>query len=195
LTSRAIAHLKADLTGKPRSTRRQVELLGPDAPVLRPLAPGLLVTYVVDEGEQFTFVQHRHLEKEGCSEDELHAVALENLAEQASGSLEVAKNSEVFAVLMGGNFEASMMLLDDVWDNGFQQFVSGDYVVACPARDVMGFCDARSAAGVQELLTVSAIARDDDTDHPLSDRLYRRVGGGWEVFDAKGSRSPRRRGK
>ena len=110
MTSRAIAYLKPDLTGKPRlkAPRRRVELSGPDAPVLRPLTDGLLVAYVVDQGDHFEFVQHRHLEEEGCSEEELHTVAVENLARQASGSLQVARNSEVFAVLMGGNFEASL---------------------------------------------------------------------------------------
>jgi hypothetical protein len=187
MTSRAIAYLKPDLTGKPRSksTRRRVELSGADAPVLRPLADGLLVAYVVDQGDHFEFVQHRHLEADGCSEEELHAVAVANLARQASGSLQVARNSEVFAVLMGGNFEASLMVLDDVWENGFRQFVTGEYVVACPARDLLGFCDATSAAGLRELLAVSAMARSDDIDHPLSDRLYRRVGGHWQLFDAE----------
>jgi uncharacterized protein YtpQ (UPF0354 family) len=98
MTSRAIAYLKRDLTGKPRfkSTGRRVELSGSDALVFRPLADGLLVAYVVDKGDQFEFVQHRHLEAEGCSEEELHSVAVDNLAgrrQAPSESLETVRFS------------------------------------------------------------------------------------------------------
>src|SRR5262249_6733833 len=190
ITSQAIAYLKPDLTSQPRAKeppRRRVELSGLDAPVLRPLAEGLLVASVVDRDDQLEFVLHRHLAAEGCSEEELPAVGVENLARQAAGSLEVATHpcGEMFAVLMGGNFEASLMVLDAVWEEGFRQFVAGEYVVACPARDLLGFCDATSAVGVRELRAVCAKMQAGGVDHPLSNQLYRRVGGRWQVLPAE----------
>jgi uncharacterized protein YtpQ (UPF0354 family) len=148
--------------------------------------------YVVDRGDHFEYVQQRHLTAEDCSEEDLHVVALENLARLATGTLRVAPHpcGEMFAVLMGGNFEASLMALDAVWDGGFRQFVGGEYVVACPARDLLAFCDARSVVGVRELRAVCAAARAHGVDHPISDRLYRRAGGRWQVFEAEPGATP-----
>ncbi len=83
--------------------------------------------HVVDTGKQFEWVQYRHLENEGCSEEGLHATGLVNLARLASDSLQVVRhpNTEMFACLMGGNFEASLILLDDLWDRVLRQCVSG----------------------------------------------------------------------
>src|SRR5262245_49698568 len=164
LSSQAIAYLKPELppekptrktreTRKTRKSRPSVELSGGGAPVLRILGNGLLIAYVVDTGEQLTWVQHHHLAQEGCSEEELHATGIANLTRLASESLEVVQypNTEMFVCLMGGNFEASLILLDDLWDRAFRQCVSGDYVVAIPARDLLAFCDASSESGLTEL--------------------------------------------
>jgi hypothetical protein len=50
VTSQAIAYLKADLSGKPSSVPpdRRVDVSDADAPILRHLADGLVVAYVVD---------------------------------------------------------------------------------------------------------------------------------------------------
>jgi hypothetical protein len=179
--SRAIAYLKADVTSKPG--RSEVELSEPDCPVLRELNNGLLVSYVVDTGNEFTYVQNRHLAQEKITPDELHAIGIGNLVSEAgSRGIQVSThpNGEMFAVLMGGNFEASLILVDALWDEGFRQFVSGDYVVAVPARDILAFCDAGSAAGLKELRALCQ--RGESYDHPISNRLYRRRGSTWTVL-------------
>jgi uncharacterized protein YtpQ (UPF0354 family) len=60
----------------------------------------------------------------------------------------------VFTFLMDGDFEASIMLLDEFWDGEFRKFVTGKYAAAIPARDVLAFCDADSTAGIAELQEV-----------------------------------------
>jgi uncharacterized protein YtpQ (UPF0354 family) len=182
-TSRAIAYLQVKRPAL--SPGPVVTLSGPDAPVMRDLGGGLLVAYVVDEGDHFAYTQGRHLAAEGRDEDELHAIGLVNLTRLAADSLRVAPYppGEMFAVLMGGHFEASMILLDDLWDRAFRQFVQGDYVVALPARDLLAFADASSEAGVQDLRALIARAQASGADHPLTDRLYRRAGGRWEPFE------------
>lgn len=74
---RAIAYLKVE---DPLSDRPETELLEADSPVIRVLGHRLLAAYLVDEGESFRYVQHRHLAEAGMSMEELHAVAVENLA-------------------------------------------------------------------------------------------------------------------
>ena len=79
---------------------------------------------------------------------------------------------------MGGNFEASLVLLDDLWADSFRRFVSGVYAVAIPARDVLAFCDADSAAGKDELRDLIGRVYPNG-DHPLANKLFFRTADGW----------------
>src|SRR5213080_2033203 len=77
----------------------------------------------------------------------------------------------VFAFFMRGDFEASVILLDDLWDGESRQFVTGEYAAAIPARDMLAFCDSSSADGVAELQRI--IERVQPTgDHLLTKTIY-----------------------
>jgi uncharacterized protein YtpQ (UPF0354 family) len=155
-----------------------------DAPILRRFVHPLLVSYTVDVGDWYELVQRRHLEQAGIDEEELHRIGLANLAQLVTErTTRVHRCGRYFALLMGGDFEASLMLLDSLWDEDFREFVAGDYAVAVPARDIMGFCDASSQAAVDELRQL--IQRVWPTgDHLLSDRLYVRRDRTWTLLSA-----------
>jgi hypothetical protein len=53
-----------------------------------------------------------------------------------------------------GNFEASVLLLDTVWDISFAKHIKGEFVAAVPARDVLAFGDSSSAETVAELRAI-----------------------------------------
>ena len=174
---KAVAYLKPEI---PVSDPAPALLLGADdSPILRPFAPGLLTTYLIDEGESFSYVQGRDLREAGIAADELHRQAVANLAELAEGKVTVRASGPVWALFVDGTFEASLLLLDDLWTHGLRAYAR-DPVVAIPARDVLAFCDADSAAGVSELRAV--VKRVWPTgDHLLSESLHRRVDGMWRV--------------
>jgi len=111
LCSSAIAYLKAE--GGPGPA---LELRPPNEPILRSLGNGLLTAYAVDGGETFYLVQRRHLSEVGLTESELHKRALTNLYNLARKRLEVRPYQGIYVVLMGGNFEASLLLVDSLWD-------------------------------------------------------------------------------
>lgn len=110
----AIAYLRPDLSNEPGEA--DVVLRGNDEPVLRPLGNGLLVAYLVDQGDHFTWVQRRHLVAEGVMPAQLHDQALSNLGAKATEMLRVTDQGEFFACFLDGNFEASLLLLDELWD-------------------------------------------------------------------------------
>lgn len=176
-TSRATAYLKAQDMDDSDTV---VELSYDDSPVLRPLVVPLLVSYVVDAGDRYELVQNRHLKDEGIDEQALHRIGLANLAQLVNERPpQVHPYGHIFAVVMGGDFEASLLLLDSLWEKRFRQFVHGDYAVAVPARDILAFCDASSTEGLHELREV--IQRVFATgEHVLSSRLYVRHQGRWE---------------
>jgi uncharacterized protein YtpQ (UPF0354 family) len=176
-TSKAIAYLKAVVPEEdPAPT---IELPHDDGPVLKELTAELLVAYVVDVGQSFQYVQYRDLHTESISEAQLHEIGIRNLSTLAyAGKMRVSPYGNIFAVLLDGNFEASMILLNDLWDNSFRQFVIGDYLIAIPNRDILAFCDRSSPEGRKELMEL--VKRiENSTDHPLTRTLFVRRGNEW----------------
>jgi uncharacterized protein YtpQ (UPF0354 family) len=174
---RAVAYLKADLPGDGSPAM----MLPPeDMPVCRGYSAGLCICYLVDDGDSYSYVQNRHLDQDAISEEELHRIGLDNLADLANQrDLRVQPYHSIYAVLMGGDFEASLVLLDQLWEHQFRQFVSGQYAIAVPSRDILAFCDASSSAGVAQLQQlIGRIYKDGD--HLISDRVYVRHDTTWQ---------------
>jgi len=170
---RAVAYLKPEI---PRTDPTPALVLSSDdSPVLRAFATGLLTAYLVDEGEAFSYVQGRDPREVGVREEDLHRHALANLSDIADGKVTIQQSGPVWGLFFDGNFDASLMLLDDLWTHGLRGSVN-DPVVAVPARDVLAFCDAGSPAGVTELRAVVQRVWPS-ADHLLSESLYRRVDG------------------
>ena len=117
---RAIAYLKVQA---PASDVIELTLSPADSPILQPFAQDLLVAYLVDEGESFAYVQQRHLDQAGISPQALHLIGLRNLAALAEERADVRAHGELFAVLLDGHFEASLLLLDEFWSQWYAQLL------------------------------------------------------------------------
>ena len=175
---KAVAYLKPEI---PRTDPTPALVLSTDdSPVLRAFVTGLLTAYVVDEGETFSYVQGRDLREAAVREADLHRHALKNLSDITDGRVTIRESGPVRALFFDGNFEARLMLLDDLWTHGLRGYAN-DPVVAVPARDVLAFCDAGSPAGVVELRAVVQRVWPS-ADHRLSVSLSRRVDGMWRVL-------------
>jgi hypothetical protein len=134
---------------------------------------------LVDEGDSFSYIQGRDLRETGIREEELHHRAVANLAARADGNVTVRQSRSTWALFFDGNFEASLMHLDDLWTHELREYAP-DPVVVVPARDVLAFCDVESVDGVSELRAVVKRVWPVG-DHLLSEHLYRRTEGKWRV--------------
>jgi uncharacterized protein YtpQ (UPF0354 family) len=175
--SRACAYLKVNLP--PEDSSSDLSLSHDDSPVLRDLGNGLLVSYLVDENNKFSYVQNRHLLATRKEEGELHKSAINNLYSLAERHLRIQPYGAVFAVLMEGNFEASVLLLDTVWDISFAKHIREEFIVAVPARDVLAFGDSSSPEAIAELSAIVRRLENNPSDHFLSKTLYRRRNKVW----------------
>jgi uncharacterized protein YtpQ (UPF0354 family) len=175
---RAIAYLRPALN----STKDSFSLPRPNLPVLRDFENGLLVSYLVDDGGSFKYVQNHHIVDAGITLDQLHSCGIANLAAIANQSLRVESYGALYAVFLDGNFEASLILLDALWDKGLARYVTHGIATALPARDVLAFCDSSSSEGLVEL--ASLIERAVDADHRLIDSILYRHGRAWTLHDA-----------
>ncbi len=167
--TRAVAYLKGvgENDGLPA-----VSLSGADSPVLRPVGSGLVAAYVVDEPEGLVYVQQRHLDLAGMDAAQLHRLALDNLDKLCSQHMRVEKHGPIFGVFVDGNFEASMFLLQALWQRDLADLVDQGYMVAVPARDIMAFCDMASEEGVATLKEMVERVHQNG-DHLISKNTFR----------------------
>lgn len=161
--------------------RALADLPPEDAPVLTPFATDLLVAYLVDEGSHFTYVQGRDLPDHGGSAGSLHRRAVDELVRRADGNVTLHEAGPIQGLIFDGNLEASLLLVDDLWDDALTGYFTTAPVAAVPSRDVLAFCDRDSIEGIAALR--AAVDRVwPNGDHLLSRSLYVRQGGVWTPF-------------
>jgi uncharacterized protein YtpQ (UPF0354 family) len=167
--SRAVAYMTASGPDSATSSPGPHDL---DSAVLTPLATGLAVAYVVDEPQGLVFVQERHLRDAGMAANQLHQQATANLGKLCAAGLRVEKHGPVYGIFLEGNFEASLFLLESLWQRDLAHLVDKGFVVSIPARDILAFCDMESTHGVETLRQVAAHVYQAG-DGLLSPRLFR----------------------
>src|SRR4051812_46466227 len=113
---RAIAYVKSTLEDRDASATPAVDLGFEQSPACQPLCDGLGIFYLVDLGDKFEYVQYGHMQQAGLTLEQLHKMAVDNLAAICKTRLEIRTHSNIFAFLMGGDFEASCMLVSDLFD-------------------------------------------------------------------------------
>jgi hypothetical protein len=74
----------------------------------------------------------------------------------------------VFTLFMEGNFQASVLLLDTVWDVSLAKHVRGEFVAAGPSRGVLAFRDSSSPEAGAELRAIIGRLNASTGDHRLS---------------------------
>lgn len=155
------------------------ELDADELPVLTPFIDGLLVSYALDCGDAFELVQVGDLEDASLTPEQLHTAALANLATLAKGRLELRRTGDISALFLDGNFEASLILLDALWDRNLRDCYQQP-VIAMPSRDMLAFCDVGSRAGLSQLRKVIERVWPGGEDL-ISNELYTRVSGKWSI--------------
>ena len=171
----AIAYLKAKESGP--SADEACLPIG-DTPVVTDLGGGLCVTYVIDRAPELVYIRNRDAAEAGLSTADIHGMAVENLAALARQRLRITPYGNIFAVMLDGNFEASLILVDSLWEKGLAHLAPRGFVAAIPARDILAFCDRGSDAGIIELGQL--VERVGAGDHMVSRALHARIGRTWQ---------------
>lgn len=147
-----------------------------DAPVVRTFLGDLVLTYVVRDPDAIVYVRERDVGPEGI--EALHALAVDNLRALALASLDLRAEGKVFRVVLGKHLDASVLLLDEYWDEIAPAKVGGPLALAIPAARTVAIADASSPAAMTELRALLARSFAED-DHPLSDAIFKRRAGAW----------------
>jgi len=140
----------------------------------------LVIVYALDDPNRMRYLTTQ--EDFGLSRTELRALAVENL-KRVLPKIELRGDDEVMLMSAGGNYEASLLLIDDIWSSG-QVKVNGDIVVAIPTRDVLLVTGSRNRAGLKRVreLTAKFVAQGP---YELTDTLFRYRDGRFTKFGSR----------
>lgn len=171
-------------TGKP-----DMVFSADDSPIERHLVADLSVAYAFDQLQCFTMVARRDLIRLGLDEQAIHRVALANLSDRMEKMQpEFAKLSNgVFVISCGGDFEATMLLLDPVWEQAAEivrgaMLLRGPLVVSVPSRNMVAFTPAENRSGLEFMRSKAAEILEHD-DHALTRHFLTREHKGWKKYE------------
>ncbi len=135
------------------------------------------IFFLIDEGDSFRFVLNSDLKQDKLTLEDLRQIGVANLRTVAA-QIEIRKNDEYLFFLGNGNFEASLILLDEIWTDWLSEYCPNGYVAALPARDVLAVADKGRKESVAKL---SALIERvwPNGDHLLSKSLYERRKDKW----------------
>ena len=150
-----------------------------ESPVIKPLAKGIGICYMLDEGNSFKIIQNRHVSAE-LTIEKLHSSALRNMATAISDKTEVHGDpGNIMMVTNGGNFEAAMILADFLWDQ-MEQVFSDNICIAIPTNDVL-LVTAKNNYQARENLKnlVNQYFQDSGTKGLIVKYIYERSNNEW----------------
>jgi uncharacterized protein YtpQ (UPF0354 family) len=141
----------------------------------------LVIVYAFDRPHSFGFAQMSDLDTLGLTADDALPLALDNLRTRLPADLTTRGDGKSMLFVAGGNFEASLILLPEVWDQIGMQ-LRGDVIACVLARDICLMTSTGVAGGIESLLAArSRILDEMSLDDLISATLLIRQQGTWKV--------------
>lgn len=129
----------------------------------------LVILYAVDSPSNLSFITKKALKESNIPKNKLHDIAINNLNKKLP-NIELHNGPLVSIITAGGNFEASILLLDDIW-TGQNLPYQGNVVVAIPARDVLLVADAKNPDAISKLREMVKKSIENSS-YSLTDQLF-----------------------
>lgn len=141
-----------------------------------PFNDELAVVYVEDRGRRARYL--------GSSENVgdrggLRALAVDNLRRMLPKIRLEQYDIGLMALSVGGDYEPSLLLFDDLWRSG-SIAVDGEIVVAMPTRDMLLVTGSHNGKGLDAMRRI--VAKLAAEPHRLTDRLFVYRGGRFVTF-------------
>ncbi len=137
----------------------------------------LVVVYAEDDPARTRYLMAG--EDLGIARKELRTLAVANLR-RLLPKIEMSHEDHLTLVSAGGDYDASLLLLDEIWTSG-QIKVEGDVVVAIPARNVLLVTGSQDRTGLRNLRTLVAKVAANGS-HGLTRTLFVYRNGGFKKF-------------
>lgn len=150
-----------------RSLREKVDIS--DEIVYEPLNSELFIVYAIDDGSTLRYLLMSDMEKIGLQRNELRALSIKNLMTQVEVLVE--DETSHYRVVSDGNFDASFLLIPEVWTKENFPNITGNIWVAVPSRDMLLVADSSNPFGVAFLKQkIQEVV--NRSEHPISDKIF-----------------------
>lgn len=150
-------------------------------PICEPYNSELIVLYAEDTANTIRYFPMAELEEAKVDVKNLRGIAVENLRFLLP-NIKVEGGAGFFGISVGGEYEASLLLLNSLWTDR-QIDVDGDYVVAVPARDILLVTGSKDERHLKELRRMAAEVFAQAT-YRLSPELFVYQEGKFELLAA-----------
>lgn len=150
-----------------------------------PYNDDLIILYAEDTPRNIRYLGDDDLDDLGVDRAGLRQAAIANL-DRLLPEVQAQGSDGTYMLIADGNYEASLLLFDDIWNGDLWSTgslpVSGEVVIAVPARDVLVVTGSRDAVGIA---TLRDIARDIVASDPysLTDQLFVYRNGRFQPFE------------
>jgi uncharacterized protein YtpQ (UPF0354 family) len=141
----------------------------------------LIIFYAEDSPKNIRYLTVDALEEAKIARRELRALAAENL-ERLLPKIERRGGDGVYMVTAGGDYEASLLVLESIWTDG-EMRVRGDFVVAIPTRDLLLVTGSEHQEGIQKLRWIAQQAFEKEFPFRLTPKLFVYRNGRFEDFE------------
>lgn len=127
----------------------------------------LVILYAMDEEKRTRYLMAD--EQIGVARKDLRKLAVENL-DRLLPSVQLAQAGDIAMMTANGDYEASLLLLDQIWRGGKVK-VNGDIVVAVPAKDVLLITGSKSRKGIAAVRELAAKYKAESR-YEITDTLF-----------------------
>jgi uncharacterized protein YtpQ (UPF0354 family) len=150
-----------------------------EGPVIKPLAKGIGICYMLDKGDRYQIIQNKQLSEE-LTLEKLHEAALKNMAAAVADKTEMDGDPKnVMMLTNGGDFEATMLLADFLWGQ-IEPVFNDSVCVAIPTNDIL-FIAAKNNPEARESLRLAVrhYFENRETEGLIVRHIYERINGEW----------------
>jgi hypothetical protein len=147
--------------------------------LIEPYNSELVVAYVEDEPAAVRYLTEQDDVGDRAT---LRERSLDNLGHLVGDKIAIHSGEDVSFIDVGGDYEASLLLLDELWSSG-EIKVDGDIVIAVPAKDALLITGTNNQAGLARLR--AAAANLASGPHGLTKALFVYRGSTFVPFDGK----------
>jgi uncharacterized protein YtpQ (UPF0354 family) len=144
----------------------------------------LTIFYAEDREKGIAYLTAEELARAGLKRSELRALAVRNL-KGLLPAIDLDGGDGLYMVTAGGDYEASLILVEDLWaGESIAPKVKGEVVIAVPARDLLLVTGSQDPAGLRKVRELAAKVLKEGT-YTLTDQLFVWRGGQFVPFDGR----------
>jgi len=139
----------------------------------------LVVLYAEDTPNNMRYLTDDDVTELDIERNDLQQLAIENLR-RLLPDVQMNGDKGVFLMQAGGDYEASLLLIDSIWSSG-QIEVDGEIVVAIPARGILIITGSQNRSGLRKVRELAAKTAAE-ASYRLTSQLFVFRGGRFELF-------------